>query len=306
MKFNEYLKSCRKKYNLTQEELVQELYNFNNIFEGLDTRTLSRWEKGSTKPTAAKQVVIVQSFQKFSTHIFPCFFGDSQLEEDLCRIAVKNLIGNSKEHIINFPSNIFNIDNINISHINSHDDLNFVLNMPQSIFEGITSNYFKITTQHLKEWSLNPSNLFLIAQSNNDFLGMFFSLRLKPSSFEKIISFEMKVIQLTGKDFANSKEESCDLPISMFAYNDKVAALLYLRYYAYLIANQDVIVKVGTTPLLGGGKKLVEKMHLTHIENKQIDNEILSSYSASLEDVLINEDVLKMIFLKQECSEDSN
>ncbi len=306
MQFNEYLKSCRKKYKLTQENLVQELYNFDDTFEGLDARTLSRWEKGSTKPTASKQVVIIQLFQKFSTHIFPCFYNHNNVEEELCRNGIKNLIGNSKEHIVNFPSNVFSVENISISHIRSHENINLVLNMPQSIFEGLTSNYFKLTLELLKGWSLNPSNLFLVAQTNEQFVGMFFILRVKPQSFKKLLSFEMMAYDLIDNDFANFEEESCMFPVSVFAYNDKVATLLYLRYYAHLIANQASIIEVGTTPLLNGGKKLVEKMHLTHIKDKKINGETLSAYSASLEDVLINEDVLKMVFMKQNCPQENN
>lgn len=306
MQFNEYLKLCRKKYKLTQENLVQELYNFDEMFEGLDARTLIRWEKGSTQPTATKQVSIIQLFQKFSTHIFPCFHNQEKVEEELCKVGIKNLIGISKEHIVNFPSNIFRVEDINISHIRSHEDIELVLNMPQSIFEGLTSNYFNISIDLLKLWSLNPNNLFLVAQTNNEFVGMFFVLRIKPQSFKKLLAFEMFANEITDENFANFEEEACVFPIAIFAYNDKVATLLYLRYYAHLIANQDTIIEVGTTPLLKGGKKLLEKMHLTHLLDKQVDGKVLSAYSSSLEDVLINEDVLKMIFVKQECPQENN
>lgn len=43
MKFNDYLKACRTRYDLTQERLVQELYAYDDAFAGLDVRTLSRW-----------------------------------------------------------------------------------------------------------------------------------------------------------------------------------------------------------------------------------------------------------------------
>jgi len=70
LQFNKYLKSCRKKYNLTQEHLVQALYNFDDSFVGLDTRTLIRWETGSTQPTAKKQILIIKLLQKFVKCLF--------------------------------------------------------------------------------------------------------------------------------------------------------------------------------------------------------------------------------------------
>ncbi len=305
MKFNEYLKSCRKNYNFTQEELVQELYNFSDAFAGLDARTLSRWEQGSTKPSAAKQVVIVQLFQKHSTHIFPCFSSLKNVEEELCKIGIKNLIGQSKEHIVNFPTNIFSTGDIDISHVRSHENIDLLLKMPQSILSGRADNYFQITVEHLREWALHPSNLFLIAQSNDTFVGMFFTIRLKPEVFKKLLSFEIKVKDVSHNDFASFEEEACNFPVAIFAYNEKVASLLYVRYYAHLISNQDTIIEVGTTPLLKGAKKLLEKMHCHHIEDKEIDGRTLASYSAPLEEILINEDVLKMVFQKQDCPEDT-
>ena len=305
MKFNEYIKSCRKSNGFTQEELVQEFYGFNDIFAGLDARTLSRWEMGTTKPSSTKQVLIVQLFQKYSSHVFPCFSSLENAEEELCKIGIKNLIGQSKEHIVNFPSNIFSTGDINISHVRSHDNLDLLLNMPQSILSGRADNYFQITIQHLRDWALHPSNLFLIAHSNDTFVGMFFTIRLKPAVFKKLLSFKIKLRDVSHDDFATFDEEACNFPVAGFAYNEQVASLLYIRYYAYLISNQDTIIEVGTTPILKGAKNLLEKIHCQHMEDKEIDGKILGSYSAPLEDILINKDVLKMIFQKQNCPEDS-
>jgi len=47
-------------------------------------------------------------------------------------------------------------------------------------------------------------------------------------------------------------------------------------------------------------------MHLTHMLDKKINGKVISAYSSSLENVLINKDVLKIVFLKQEYPEDLN
>ncbi len=307
MHFNEYLKTCRERCHLTQEKLVQELYNSDNEFLGLNTSTLSRWERGFTQPNLSKQVKIIKLFQKYSTHSFPCFYNKDKIEDELCRVGVRNLIGNSKEHILKFPTSVFTVDNIKISHIRSHEDIELMLSMPQSIIKGITSNYFQIDIEHLKSWALHPTSLFEVAECKEQFFGMFFALRLKPDIFKKIISFEMQIRDITEDDFADFEEEACSLPFALFAYNEKTATLLYLRYYAHLIANQDSILEVGATPLLNGGKKLIEAMHLAHLADLKVESGTLSSYGAPLKDVLINEDVVKMVFQKQgECPEDEN
>ena len=56
MQFNEYLKTCRMNYNLTQDELVEELFHTYDDFEGLTSNALSRWERGINKLSLDKQV----------------------------------------------------------------------------------------------------------------------------------------------------------------------------------------------------------------------------------------------------------
>lgn len=306
LQFNEYLKTCRERYHLTQEQLVQELYNSDDEFSGLNTGTLSRWERGSTQPNLSKQMSIVRLFQKHSTHLFPCFCDKDNIEDEICRVGIRNLIGNSKEHILTFPTSVFTVDKININHIRKDEDIELMLKMPLSIIKGITSNYFQVDINHLKSWALHPSSLFLVAECEGQFFGMLFALRLKPDVFKRVISFKMQIRDITEDDLAGFEEESCNLPIAFFAYNEKTATLLFLRYYAHLIANQDSIIEVGTTPLLDGDRKLGKAIHLTHLADLKVESGTLSSYSAPLEDVLINEDVLKMIFQKQECPEDLN
>lgn len=305
MKFHEYLKSCRKKYELTQEALVQELYNFDAIFSGLDTRTLSRWESAQTQPTAAKQVKIIHFFKRYSSHLFPCFYNIPHIEKELCRVGIKNLIGKSKEHILNFPDNVLHVDDIDITHVRSNDDLEAILHMPKSLIKGLTSDFFKLSLEHLKKWALYPANMFLVAQSNSQFLGMFFILNLKPQSYKRMLSFELHAASITDEDFAEPGEESSLFLLSFYAYNEKIASLLFIRFYAHLIANQDNIKEIGTTPILEGAKKMTEKIHLSLINQKTDATNNLSAYSASLEEVLINEDVLKVIFQKEDCPQES-
>ncbi len=306
MQFNEYLKICRERYNLTQEQLVQELYNTDDEFSGLNIGTLSRWERGATYPSLSRQVIIVKVFQKYSTHLFPCFYDQDNIEDEFCRVGIKNLIGSSKEHILKFPSNIFTVDDIKISLVRSHEEIELMLKMPISILKGISSDQFKIEVDTFTSWAQHPSNLFLLAECNGQFFGLFFILRLKPDIFTKIISFEMQLRDITEDDFASFEEEACSVPVGFFAYNEKAASLLFIRYYAHLIANQDTIIDVGTTPLLDGARKIVEAMHLKHLHDLKVENGTLSAYSAPLEDVLINEDVLRMVFRKQECPEEES
>ncbi len=307
MKFNEYLKSCRQKYNLTQEELVQELYNFDDIFEGLDIGTFSRWERGATKPNMDKHISIVKYFKKKSNHILSCFENTDRhnIEDELCKMGIKNLIGHSKEHILNFPTKSFKVDDISIKHLRSTDDIEAVLQMPYAVIENLTDNVYNLSFENIKDWALHPSNLFLLSEYKEEFAGILFTLRLKPDIFQKIIDFEMDLKDISLDDFASFTEMGCNLPMVFFAYNDKSSTLLILRYYAHLIANQDVIKSIGAVPLLDSAKKIVQKMNMKYYKEKDVAQGTLCSYYAPLSEVLINEAVLKMIFHKQDCPQDN-
>ncbi len=308
MKFNEYLKSCRQNYNFTQEELVQNLYNFDDDFIGVDTRTISRWESAHTKPSTKREITIVKYFETISGHILSCFHANNkeQIENEICKLGVKNLIGSSKEHILNFPTKSFKVEDILIKHIRSSEHIDEILQMPYSVIENLTDNFYNLSFNTIKEWALHPSNLFLLSEYKNEYAGMLFSLRLKPDIFQNIINFEIELKDITLDDFASYDEIGCSFPIAFFAYNDKSSTLLFLRYYAHLIANQDVIKDVGTTPLLNGAKKIVQKMNMREYKEKKVSQGTLTSFSSPLCDVLINESVMKMIFQKQDCPEDNN
>jgi len=307
LQFNNYLKSCRERYELTQEQLVQKLYNTHDVFEGLDVNTYSRWERGSTKPSMDKQIKIVSLFSTLSNTVLSCFntMQKEDVETELCKMGVHNLIGYSKEHILNFPTKSFRVDDISIKHLRSNSDIDTVLQMPYTVIENLTGNVYNLSYENIKSWAQHPSNLFLVSEYQGQFYGLLFTLRLKPHVFQKIIDFTMNINDIKEDDFAGFDEMGSNFPMAFFAYNDKSSTLLILRYYAHLIANQDVIANIGTTPLLDGAKKIVQKMNLKHYKDKKVKQGTLSSYSAPLSEVLINEAVLKMIFQKQECPEDN-
>jgi hypothetical protein len=89
--------------------------------------------------------------------------------------------------------------------------------------------------------------------------------------------------------------------LSFFAMNDKAATLLFIRYYAHLIANQNVIEEVGTASMMEDAKKLIGKMQLHTCERKIVsDDLIVESFRASLPTFLAHERVLKMLLSKQD------
>ncbi|MFA0057116.1 helix-turn-helix domain-containing protein [Vibrio echinoideorum] len=61
--FGEYLKELRVSLGLTQSELAVRLNLADEEFRSVDVVTLSRWERGKTKPTLAKCLRILRCLQ---------------------------------------------------------------------------------------------------------------------------------------------------------------------------------------------------------------------------------------------------
>ena len=73
----------------------------------------------------------------------------------------------------------------------------------------------------------------------------------------------MKKNDITADDFASSDEEGSSLMLSFFAMNDKTATLLFIRYYAHLIANQKTIDEIGGITIQDEAKKIINNMNRT-------------------------------------------
>ena len=305
MKFSEYIKLCRTKSFLTQEQLVQQLYQFNEDFIGVDTRTLIRWESGQTQPSINRKITIIKLFQVLTKEALPHFnnFTTDEIQAQICTAGIDNIIGKNKELVLNFPSSFIQVDNMKVTHLKYTDTIDNIIKIATGLDKEFTQNYSQLTNDNFKEWALHPSSLFLICEISEQFFGLLFTLRLKPDIFERIIKFDMQEKDLNISHFATFEEVGCNYLFNFFAQSNKAASLLYLRYYAHLIANQKIISKIGATAMMNEAKSLLERINLNHSKDITIDGYKISSYEASINDVLLNASVIKMIFNNQKCPE---
>ncbi len=308
MQFNEYLKSCRVNCELTQEQLMQELYIYNiDNFKSLETTTISKWERGVTKPKLAKQVNIIKYFQEKTHTALPCWdnYSTNEAEELICKVGMMNLLGRSKELVLNFPSSMISADNLHVYQLRNSDSLDKVININIDLDKDFNHDTTQLQSEQFKEWALHPSSLFLTCEYREQFFGLLFTLRLKPEIFEKIMDLEIEEKDLTIDDFASFDEMGCNHMISFFAMNEKAASMLFIRYYAHLIAHQKVISEVGLATMMEDAKKFISNMNLRYYESKIIAEGLeLQTYRATLFNLLASEEVVKMLLSKQECPED--
>ena len=307
MYFSDYLKSCREHNHLTQEELVHALYDYDvDNFEGLDANTLSKWERAITHPKASKKVKVIKYFQNLTGLALPCLNKNTvrEVETLICESGIENLTGNAKELILNFPSASMQLEDFSLYPVRDSERIDTLLSLNMDIHLSTNSTYTQISQEQFKTWALHPSNFFMVCEYKEGFAGLFFTIRLKPEVFEKIMHFKMKKSELSTQDFASYDEIGCNFMLSFYALNQKVASLLFIRYYAHIIANQENITQIGALTRSDEVKKVFKRMNLQKQgQHKVSPNETIEAYQATLSNILASEPFVQMILAKQKCPE---
>jgi len=287
---------------------VHDLYSHDiDQFRALDTNTLGKWERSITKPKAAKQVSIIKYFQVKTGVVLPCWdtYSSDEAANLICKAGMRNLIGKSKKHIYNFPSEMMSVDDMHVYPLRTFDRMDALIEMHMPLHQSINHKSLQLSKEQFKEWALHPDSLFLACEYKDTFIGLSFSTKLKPEIFDKILNFEMKRSDITTDDFASYDEVGSSLMLGFFAFNEKAATLLFIRYYAYLISNQKCIADIGAISNSEEAIKLVSNMNLEYYGSHMTkDNVNIKAYRQTLFNVLASEYVVKMILSKQDCPEE--
>lgn len=296
MQFGDYIKICRERFGLTQNALADILFGFHEIFHGLDTVTLSRWERNITSPNILRQRYFIEAMQQFEPTIFPAFdaIDMDAVERSMFQRGIERVIGKHKPFILDFPSDIIEQEAIAVTDLANLDDPMPTLKITHAFIRKVTDDEAKIPFETFKTWAMHPGSKFLLATYHQQFFGMLFSLRLKPDIFEKMMHFQMLERHITTQDLAQQDEEGCEYPFSLFAYTQQSATILSLRYYRYLITCQAHTACAGTFPKRKEGAKLASTLGLAPFMKHPQDNR--SSYRANMVDVLLNRYILAIIF----------
>ena len=308
MLFNEYLKECRENNDLTQEELVNALYIHDiEHFSALDAGTLGKWERNVTKPKAAKQVSIIKFFQKKTGLVLPCWdkYSSKEAAGLICEAGMQNLIGHSKKHIYNFPTQTMSTEDMHVYPLRNFERMDVLIDMHMDIHKDINHPFIQLTKEQFREWALHPDSLFVACEYKNSFVGLSFTVKVKPEIFDKVLKFDMRRDEITTKDFAAYDEVGSSLMLGFFAVNEKAATMLFIRYYSYLIANQRTIDEIGAVSNSTEAIKLISNMNL-QFSNSYLteDNVKIKAYRETLFNTLASEYVVKMILAKQACPEE--
>jgi hypothetical protein len=197
------------------------------------------------------------------------------------------------------------MDALKVYQLRNTESIEKIIAINIDLDRDFNRGYSVLNNEHFMEWALHPSNSFFVCEYQEQFFGLLFTLRLKPDVFRQVIHFEKTEDALTVDDFAAFDEKGSNYMVSFFALSDKAAAILFIRYYAHLIANQYNTEEVGVATMMDDARKLIANMNLKPVASQQLaDGRVLQMYSERLPEFLTSEKVLRMIFSKQNCPEE--
>jgi transcriptional regulator with XRE-family HTH domain len=299
MQFSEYLKRCRQTYGLTQEDLVSELYLFEDReFGGLDVTTLSKWERGRSQPPPLRMAEILRYFQERSGLALPCVEDDSieSAEAILSQEGINTLIGKTRALYVQLPLETLPSEEYRLIPLRHFERREQILEVHQALYDSINTGFARVELDKFREWSLDPRHLFHVLLYKDVILGLLFALRMRPEAFEEVLRFQRSKSQIGSEDFAEINAPASLYILSSFALHPRFLSTLYLKLAAHLIVHQRTMEKVGLVTTLPEVERMADRMNLRRLASHGEGDERLHAYASTVKEMLRGEEVLRAIF----------
>ena len=299
MQFSEYLKQCRARFQLTQEDLVLELFLFEEReFRGLDVSTLSKWERSKSQPPPSRIAKILHYFQERSGLALPCWENQDieSVETLLSAEGINTVIGKTRTLYVQLPLDSLPSRDYRLLPLRYFERREQLLEIHQALYDSVNSGFGKVGLKRFSEWSLDPRHLFQVLLYKETVLGILFALRLKPKVFERILRFEQSKEQITPEDFAEINEDSSLYILSSFALHPRFLSILYMRLVAHLIVHQRTIHQFGLVTALPEVERMADRMNLRHRAVRRDNDEEIHAYAISVQEMLRGKEVVQALF----------
>ncbi|BDY11898.1 hypothetical protein HCR_02100 [Hydrogenimonas cancrithermarum] len=200
---------------------------------------------------------------------------------------------------MSFPTKRAENKNFTITLAHESSNMNIAFSTTINICEDMYGPDMCNTEKMLKEFSLSPRSLFLVCEYKKQYFGHCFFICLKTEAYHKIMTFQMDYLDISTTDLALDGEDGSYLSVSLFAMNEKALALMFIRFYAYLILNQKTITHIGALVSEEDAVEIATNFGLKKVA-KEDD---LIAYSGTIKDVLLTEQIIKILFSPNDAPE---
>ncbi|WP_457595953.1 helix-turn-helix domain-containing protein [Hydrogenimonas sp.] len=304
MEFADYLKTCRRALGLTQSELAEKFYFFDDErFGGVEAATISKWERGVLVPSSNRIAEVLKALQTWTGQALPCI--GMKEEEAICRMEVENLFFKKrhKSLVAHTADGGWRQDAYDVLPLRHFKDREAVAGLCEDLREAVVTPSYRLEARRLGAWAMEPSHHFGVVTYRGLFVGMLFGLRIRPEAFESLMGFHKTPAELSEADFATLEESGSLYLFAFYAIGDLPASMLLARLYAHLIAHQERIERVGILSPLKDAADIAERLGLSKRSEKEVEGIPLQAYDADLFGLLSTATLARLLFAKEYCNE---
>jgi transcriptional regulator with XRE-family HTH domain len=291
---------------MTQDELAEELYLQDaELFAGVNASTLSRWERGTSLPAMKRMERVLAFFQRQAHRPFPCLEerDPASIEAILCERPVRHLFDRQKSMVNHAELEVGELPGFELVNLRRQGNAEVLLELNSMLHLPANSPFTQVPLEKFRAWLDHPANLFIAVSYRGSFLGLLFTLRLKPEAFDDLLRFRRRKVELELDDFATMEEEGSVYLLSFFALSPAIATTMFTRLFAHLIANQERIREIGIVTSFPDAQDLALKMNLRPTGRHKDGPRTIYAYRNDLYRFFASDLGVKIFFPKHHCDE---
>ncbi|CAM3567570.1 helix-turn-helix transcriptional regulator [Parendozoicomonas haliclonae] len=266
--FGDYLKKRRKEAGLTQDRLAVALSCYSPVLSGIDSVTISRWERATTEPTCDRQREVIAYFHDDVEKIYPFRSGRASrvTSDQAVEYLVRHYLVSPKlgQKVGTFPEKEgghYQIERFNDSP-NHQNCLDMIIEYDQSL----SASAVPVSHERLGGWIRHSNRLALLCMKHGQYFGHLIALPLKDEVFWQLVHARREEASLSLDDIAAPGESHSLYIFSLYGASRLAAGRLIMEVMTYISRHFDHINYVGGLCATSDGARLARAFHLEPVE----------------------------------------
>ena len=266
--FGSYLKKRRKEAGLTQDRLAMALSCYSPVLSGIDSVTISRWERATTEPTGERQRQVIAYFHDDVEKIFPFRSSRSQIltPDQSMEYLTKHYLNSPKlgNKVGTFPEAEgckYSLEKLTPSEAHQ-SAMEMILEYDHAIFDCAAP----VDRERLCGWLGKCNRLSLVCYKHGNYFGHVIALPLKEEVFWQLVQARREEASIALDDIAELHEPHCLYIYSLYGASRLAAGRLIMELVSYVGRHYDHVNHIGGLCATSDGARLARSFHLEPCE----------------------------------------
>ncbi len=266
--FGSYLKKRRKESGLTQDRLAMALSCYSQVLSGIDSVTISRWERATTEPTGERQRQVISYFDDDAEKIFPFRSSRSQVmtPTQSLEYLTRHYLNSPKlgHKVGTFPEvrgSQYRLENLT-GDAEHQKFLDMILEYDNAIYDSMVP----VDKSRMTGWLGRCNRMSMAVCKHGHYFGHVIALPLKEEVFWQLIHARREEASIGLDDIVSPHEPHCLYIYSLYGSSRMAAGRLIMEIISYLGRHYDHVNHIGGLCATSDGTRLARSFHLEPCE----------------------------------------